>query len=102
MEEGKPNYFIETLWTHIPQENQEKTVSGVRINVSALPPNDKSYYHYVGSLTTPPCTEGVNWNILRTPIEVSQEQIAKFTTIYSGNARPVQPLNQRVIEVKNF
>lgn len=102
MEEGKPNDFIETIWTHIPKEKREKTVSGVRINASALPPKDKSYYHYVGSLTTPPCTEGVNWNILKTPIEVSQAQIAKFTTVYSGNARPVQSLNQRVIELKNF
>lgn len=102
MEEGKPNDFIETLWAHLPKQEQEKIVSGVKINASALPPNNKSYYHYFGSLTTPPCTEGVNWNILKTPIQVSQEQIEKFTTVYRGNARPVQPLNQRVIEGKNF
>lgn len=102
MKEGRPNEFIETLWTHIPKQKGEKIVHGVSINASALPPADKSYYHYSGSLTTPPCSEGVNWNVLKTPIEVSSEQIEKFKSVYSGNARPVQPLNRRVIETKDF
>jgi carbonic anhydrase len=102
LKEGQQNDFIQTLWANIPVEKGEKTVKGVSINVSALTPTDKSYYHYFGSLTTPPCSEGVNWNVLKTPVEISPEQIAKFTSVYSGNVRPVQPLNRRVIEVKNF
>jgi carbonic anhydrase len=102
LKEGKPNDFIEALWSHIPEQKGEKVVHGVSINASVLPPGDKSYYHYVGSLTTPPCTEGVSWNIMKTPIEVSSGQIAKFTSIYKGIARHVQPLNQRVVEVKDF
>lgn len=102
MKEGKFNEFIETLWTYIPTQEGEKIVHGVSVNASALPPADTSYYNYIGSLTTPPCSEGVSWNVMRTPIEVSSEQIAKFTAVYSGNARPVQPLNRRSVKVKNF
>ena len=58
-------------------------------------PEDKSYYHYMGSFTTPPCTEGVKWFILSTPVELSSEQIDAFRAIYDGNNRPVQPLNDR-------
>lgn len=100
IKEGKRNDFIETLWANIPLEEGKKILRGVSINASVLPLADKPYYHYSGSLTTPPCSEGVNWNILQTPIEVSQEQIKRFTSIYNGNARPVQPLNRRIIEFK--
>ncbi|MBD2014255.1 carbonic anhydrase family protein [Microcoleus sp. FACHB-53] len=102
MKEGKLNDFIETLWTHIPTQKGEKLVQGISVNASVLPPDNKSYYSYIGSLTTPPCSEGVSWNVMRTPIEISSEQIAKLTSVYSRNARPVQPLNQRIVKVKNF
>ena len=102
MKEGNSNDFLETVWTHIPTQKGEKVVYGVSVNASVLPPEDKSYYNYIGSLTTPPCSEGVSWNVMRTPIEVSSEQIARFTAVYSGNARPVQPLNRRIVKVKNF
>ena len=101
LKEGKPNDFIQTLVANFPAKEGEKIVRDIRLNATALLPIDKSYYHYSGSLTTPPCSEGVNWYVLKTPIEVSQEQIAKFASVYSGNARPIQPLNQRVIEVKD-
>jgi len=100
LKEGKPNELIQTLLANLPGKEGEETVKDIRINANALSPTDKSYYHYSGSLTTPPCSEGVNWYVLKTPIEVSQEQIAKFASVYSENARPIQPLNQRVIEVK--
>lgn len=99
LKEGKPNDFIHTLWANLPEQEGEKTVNGISLNANALIPNDKSYYHYSGSLTTPPCSEGVSWNVLKTPIEVSQREIARFSSIYKGNARPIQPLNQRIIEM---
>lgn len=99
MTEGSQNEFIEALWSNIPEAGVEKTVSGVEVNASALPPQNKSYYHYTGSFTTPPCTEGVNWNVFTTPIEISKEQIANFTSFYKENARPVQPLNDRTVEI---
>jgi carbonic anhydrase len=102
MKEGKLNESIETLWTHLPTQEGKKIVHAVSVNAIALLPADRSYYNYMGSLTTPPCREGVSWNVMKTPIEVSSEQIAKFTSVYSGNARPVQPLNRRIVKVKIF
>lgn len=102
LKEGQYNPFIETLWANIPTQKGERIVRGVTVNASALPPKDKSYYHYTGSLTTPPCTEGVNWYVLKQPIEISSQQLAKFQSVYRGNARPVQPLNQRVIKTKEM
>jgi len=100
LKEGQYNPFIQTLWSNIPTQEAKQTIQGIKINASALLPQDKSYYHYSGSLTTPPCTEAVNWYVLKQPIEISSQQISKFQSIYNGNARPVQPLNQRVIETQ--
>jgi len=54
-------------------------------------------YYYIGSLTTPPCTEGVTWNVLNTPLQMSRGQIEAFRTLYPGSNRPVQPLNGRKV-----
>ena len=54
-------------------------------------------YHYVGSLTTPPCSEGVNWYIRKTPAQISREQIAVFMAVHGQNNRPVQSLNDRAL-----
>ena len=98
IEEGKENEFINVLWSNIPSSGEENTFSEVELNANALLPQDQSYYNYAGSFTTPPCTEGVSWNVFATPIEASTEQIANFTSFYNGNARPVQPLNNRKLE----
>lgn len=95
--EGKANETIQTLWSNLPKmEGKENDVTAVTINASNLLPSNLSYYHYIGSLTTPPCTEGVNFFILKTPMEMSKEQIAAFP--FAKNARPVQPLNGRQLE----
>ncbi|MBI1209759.1 MAG: carbonate dehydratase [Azospirillum sp.] len=67
------------------------------IDMSALLPADKSRYFYEGSLTTPPCSEIVDWEVFRTPITASAEQIKTFVDIYPSDARPAQPLNRRMI-----
>lgn len=64
-------------------------------------PNNKSYYHYLGSLTTPPLVENVEWYIFKNPVTVSSEQIESFKTLYSHNNREIQPLNDRVITEHN-
>jgi carbonic anhydrase len=61
-------------------------------------PNTLAYYSYMGSVTAPPCTEGVQWIVLRTPVEVSPEQVAAFAKLYPHDVRPTQPLNGRVIQ----
>jgi len=66
-----------------------------------LPSNKKSFYTYAGSFTTPPCTEGVDWYVLRYPLEVSATQVTAFQQLYFGNVRTTQDLNGRTVE-KNF
>lgn len=98
MEEGAHHPVIDTVWEHIPLEEGTHEVQGVSINASDLLPESSTYYSYEGSLTTPPCSQGVRWNILTEPIEVSEEQIETFRRWYQVNARPVQPTNGRTIE----
>jgi len=98
IKKGKTNKFIETLWAHLPkEEGKEEMPVNVTIDISKLLPAQRGYYTYTGSLTTPPCSEGVTWLILKTPIEMSDAQINKFAHFYKHNARPVQPLNDRVV-----
>lgn len=100
-EVGQKNEFIATLWHHIPSQKHEKiTIEGVLFNPLGLLPKAKTYYHYLGSLTTPPCSEGVNWNIFNTSVEISQGQLEAFRSFYEGNYRPLQKLNGR--SVVNF
>ncbi len=99
LQEGKENRLIRTLWNAVPLE-QGKTVSqpNVKIDPGELIPLKREYYTYVGSLTTPPCTEGVLWLIMKQPVTLSKEQIADFAKIHRNNARPVQQANGRVIK----
>lgn len=99
IKEGKPNDSLETIWQNMPQTQGENKLDSVQFNASNLLPSDLTHYSYIGSLTTPPCSEGVSWNILTTPIEASEEQISEFMAIYNVNARPIQPLNDRAIEL---
>jgi carbonic anhydrase len=100
LREGTANQLVETLWNHLPMvKEQVRTDEGVRVSAERLLPADRGYYTFRGSLTTPPCTEGVTWLVLKTPVEVSSAQIATFAHLYSHNARPVQPRNGRVIRV---
>jgi len=100
LKQGSQNPLIQTLWTHLPGEKEkEKVVDKVSINAASLLPRARAYYTFPGSLTTRPCSEGVRWYVLVNPTEVSEQQIARFGKIYSVNARPVQPVNGRRINV---
>ena len=79
----------------IPAEAGEPQALSSPLALDALLPKKRAYYTYNGSLTTPPCSEIVRWLLLDTPVELSAAQVAAFTEIYAGNARPVQPLGQR-------
>jgi len=99
LDPGKENPLLKTLWTHLPlAKGKDSVVDAVKVNAVGLLPPSKDYYTYAGSLTTPPCTEGVTWLLLKTPVQVSTEQIARFARIYPMNARPVQPLNDRDLQ----
>jgi len=94
--EGGKNEAIERIWSRIPKEKYKEAVyEGETINPMELIPRVQTRYYYIGSMTTPPCTEGVTWNILNTPLEMSSDQIEAFRSLYAGNNRPLQPLNGR-------
>jgi len=98
MKKGQANAFIKTLWAHLPkEEGKEEVLANVMIDPSGLLPSQRAYYTFTGSLTTPPCTEGVTWFVLKTPVELSDAQISQFMHFYKNNARPVQPLGKRVV-----
>jgi carbonic anhydrase len=97
---GAANALIDTLWKYIPAEagHEPVKVPGVSINAAELLPTDHGYYTYLGSLTTPPCTEIVTWYILQAPTQLSPQQVQTFKKYYSNNVRPVQPLNARTVQ----
>ncbi len=98
IEEGQPNAAFDPVWSNLPkQKGVETHLSGVKVDVDALLPRARTTYRYDGSLTTPPCSEGVKWFVMTTPIQLSATQIGQFTAIIKGNNRPVQPLNGRPV-----
>lgn len=102
MTEGKINLALDRVWNKIPFGNDNEEVSDLIINASNLLPDSiDRYYRYQGSLTTPPCSEIVTWLILKQPVEISKLQIDRFLEIVGTNARPVQPLNNRILSESN-
>lgn len=97
--EGAENGAFAPVWEHLPAEETGLTATGATVNVAALLPANQLFYRYNGSLTTPPCSEGVLWSVMSTPIEMSAEQIAAFTDIIEGNNRPVQPIAEGVLQL---
>jgi carbonic anhydrase len=98
LQPGHANALVETLWRNLPaSKDKEVARPDVRIDAAALLPANLAYYAYSGSLTTPPCSEGVRWMVLKSPSPVSAREIAVFAARYPLNARPAQPRNGREI-----
>jgi carbonic anhydrase len=109
LQSGKANPTIQRIWDHMPTaeskvlpdfSHEEHAVPGVDINPAGLLPSDTTYYMYMGSVTAPPCTEGVTWFVLKTPVEISAEQIIGFAKLFPHDVRPIQALNGRVVKEK--
>jgi carbonic anhydrase len=95
---GAANPLIDILWKNIPPEKgAAHNVPSVSIQPQELLPNERDYFTFAGSLTTPPCSEGVTWYVLKSLATISPEQLAAFAKIYPANARPIQPTNGREI-----
>lgn len=95
---GRVNASLTPIWQAMPTEpGPERVVPGVTVDTADLLPKHRVYYRYFGSLTTPPCSEGITWTVFRTPVHASQEQIRRFAALFPLNARPVQPLNRRFL-----
>lgn len=97
--EGAENSAFTPVWEHLPEEETGIMTTGATVQLASLLPADQTVYRYGGSLTTPPCSEGVLWSVMSSPVEMSAEQIAAFTEIIAGNNRPLQPLNVRELEL---
>ena len=99
LERGDENPFIQMIWNNLPLEKHTSVQPPVAtIDPANLLPASPNYYTYMGSLTTPPCTEGVLWLVMKQPVQVSQEQIQIFSRLYKNNVRPIQPVAGRLIK----
>lgn len=97
-ESGNKHSLIETLWNNIPAVKLEPQVKAtVSVQAKDLLPRELSYFTFAGSLTTPPCTEGVTWYVLRNHATISEAEVDAFAKVYPMNARPAQPANGREI-----
>ena len=100
--EGKENKELAKAWGIISNDENkpEKVHASGAFNIDKFLPKNKQYYHFEGSLTTPPCTEGVTWIILKEPVEIAKSQLDKFTTLLKThhNNRPIQPINDREVD----
>ena len=96
LQEGNENPGIKTLWSYAPpKEGPEVAPDNVAFNPTNLLPREMEFFHYDGSLTTPPCTEKVKFFILKSQVNISKEQVTQFP--FKMNARPIQALNDRKI-----
>jgi carbonic anhydrase len=94
---GAESAALAPIWAAMPeQEDPERSAPG-SVQAAGLLPRRRALYSYSGSLTTPPCSQGVNWFVYHEPITASAAQIQRFARIFPLNARPVQRLNNRVL-----
>jgi carbonic anhydrase len=98
LEKGAENPLIQTLWNNMPLEVNQDVAPSVAIDLNALLPENRAYFTYMGSLTTPPCTEDVLWMVFKQPMPVSADQIGIFARMYRNNARPIQSSNNRLVK----
>jgi carbonic anhydrase len=93
---GKENVAFKPIWDHLPRELNSKAAKEVDFKLTSVLPAKKDYVHYKGSLTTPPCSEGVRWFVLKEPVTMSSGQVEMYSSIFDGiTNRPVQPLQGR-------
>jgi carbonic anhydrase len=95
---GRANPVLGQVVQEMPsQPGADTPVPGVTVEPMDLLPKNRSYFRYMGSVTTPPCPETVTWVVFRTPIEASSEQIARYASVFPMDARPLQPAYRRVV-----
>ncbi len=102
IEKGDENSAFSGMWNNLPEEAGDKESLKATVNVEDLLPHRKAFYRYTGSFTTPPCTEGVKWFVMKDKVLLSGSQLEAFSEIMHGDNRPVQPLNGRVISASEM
>jgi carbonic anhydrase len=96
--DDKPQPLIQTIWANLPLEKGEAVPAQTQIDLTQLLPAERGYYTFMGSLTTPPCSEGVLWMVMRQPVALSGQQLGVFARLYPMNARPLQAGSGRLIK----
>lgn len=95
--EGEKNQALESVFDAMPPKAGEKVELAGSFAPQTVLPQQQGYYAFAGSLTTPPCSEDVQWRVLKQPVELSHAQLAQFQHLYANNARPIQALNGREV-----
>lgn len=101
LERGVPQATIQTVWNNLPLEKFETMHPSILLDPAEMLPARRDYYTYMGSMTEPPCSEGVLWLVMKQPVQASPAQMALFSRLYPLNARPIQPGNGRIIKESN-
>jgi carbonic anhydrase len=96
-DKGAKQMALQKVWNNLPLEKNQEAAARTPLELLDLLPDDRGYFTYMGSLTTPPCSEGVQWIVMRQPIAASAEQIELFARLYPMNARPLQAASGRRI-----
>ncbi len=95
---GAPNAVLATLWPYLPEKPGVTEKVTEFVNPAGFVPSDPGYWTYMGSLTAPPCTEGVRWFVFEQPLSIGRDQLRKFAALYTVNSRPLQDTGKRKIE----
>jgi carbonic anhydrase len=101
LDRGAAHPLVQSVWNNLPLEKGDEVAARTTLDLNALLPAERTYFTYMGSLTTPPCSEGVLWMVLKTPMPISNEQIGIFARLYPMNARPIQSASGRLIKESN-
>jgi len=101
LERGSAHPLVQNIWNNLPLEKGEDVAARTTLDMNSLLPAERSYFTYMGSLTTPPCSEGVLWMVMKTPMPIAPEQIGVFSRLYPMNARPIQSVAGRLIKESN-
>ncbi len=101
LERGNAQPIVQAVWNNLPLEKGEEVPARSMLDLTALLPAQRGYFTYMGSLTTPPCSEGVLWMVMKNPVPISTEQIGIFSRLYPMNARPIQAASGRLIKESN-
>jgi len=101
LERGSAQPIVQSVWNNLPLEKGDEVAARSTLNLNDLLPAERNYFTYMGSLTTPPCSEGVLWMVMKAPVQISADQIGIFARLYPMNARPIQSASGRLIKESN-
>jgi carbonic anhydrase len=101
LERGSAHSVVQSVWNNLPLEKGDEVAARSPLDLNELLPSERRYFTYMGSLTTPPCSEGVLWMVMKQPVPISAEQIGIFARLYPMNARPIQSAAGRLIKESN-